>query len=181
MIDHFNKKEKINKYKSEWLEKLKKEESQSILETLTPQKEELLKNLTKVNSTIERVKLFSKIMDDYGVDAIASLIPWRWDLWSSIVSSLYLLAEWRKIWLSFSDSLKILGYQTTDTLIGFVPVIWDITDYFFKANKRSVKLFEKHFDKLKQHALEKGITEKEIQNMKQDKSKFIKFIRKKVS
>lgn len=120
-------------------------------------------------------------MDDYWVDVVASVVPWLWDSWSSLAASLYLLAEWKKIWLSTIGSLKIFGYQTVDSFVWTIPIIWDIADYFFKANKRSSNIFEKHFEKLKKQALEKGITAQEIENMEKNKSKLIEIMDKKYS
>jgi hypothetical protein len=118
-------------------------------------------------------------MDDFWVDVIASVIPWLWDAWSGLVASLYLLAEGQRIGLSTMDSLKILWYQMADAIIWVIPVLWDISDYFFKADKRSSHVFDNYFTKLKQEASRKGITEQEIKNMEQNKSKLIEIMDKK--
>jgi hypothetical protein len=52
------------------------------------------------------------------------------------------------------DCLKILGYQTADVLVGAIPVVGDVADYFFKANKRSAKIFQKHFSELQKMAID---------------------------
>ena len=150
-------------------------------EYLNPEKEELLRELAKVKSTTERVELFGKIMDDFWVDAVASVVPWLWDTWSSLAASLYLLAEWKRIGLSTIDSLKILWYQTADVIVWAIPVLWDVSDYFFKANKRSGNIFEKHFEKLKEEALRKWISSQEIENMEKNKFKLVEIMDKKYS
>lgn len=140
------------------------------------EKFEILKQLGRVKSTTERINLFGKVMDTYWVDALVSLIPELWDASSSITSSMYLLYEGQKMWLSGRDCLKILWYQTADVLVGAIPVIWDIADYFFKANKRSAKLFTKHFEKLKKEALKKWVSPTEIATLEKNNNKFIKVI-----
>ena len=166
---------------------LDKKNNQNNIETpetpeyLNPEKEELLKELAKVKSTTERVELFGKIMDDFWVDAVASVIPWLWDAWSSLAASLYLLAEWKRIWLSTTDSLKILWYQTADVVVWAIPVLWDVSDYFFKANKRSANIFDAHFEKLKKEASRKGLSSQEIENMNLNKSQLIEVINKNYS
>ncbi|MCX6823244.1 MAG: DUF4112 domain-containing protein [candidate division SR1 bacterium] len=141
---------------------------------------EMMKELKIAKSTTERVNLFGKVMDTYGVDALVGLIPALGDASSSIASSMYLLYEGQKMGLSSRDSLKILGYQTADALVGVVPVIGDIADYFFKADKRSAELFTKHFEKLKKEALEKGVSSAEIAALEENNNKFIKVISKNI-
>jgi hypothetical protein len=52
------------------------EKDQKIKNTVNEeQKTEMLEKLTKAKSTQERVELFSKVMDTFGVDTIVSLIP----------------------------------------------------------------------------------------------------------
>lgn len=146
----------------------------------TPEQKEILKKLTKSRSTKERVKLFWKIMDTYGVDPIISLIPELGDAWISIIATTYLLVEWKNMWLKRKDMLKIVWYQSADILVGAIPLLGDISDIFFKANKRSAKIFEKHFEKLKKEALAKWIDPKEIENIEKQNKKFLAAINKKV-
>lgn len=152
-----------------------KEQLLSITEN-EAEKIQMLKKLEKAKSTQERTKLFGKIMDTYGVDATVSLIPELGDAGSSIVSSLYLLSEAKKMGLSMGECMKIVGYQTADVVVGAVPIIGDIADYFFKANKRSANIFTKHFEKLKKEALKKWITQEEIVKIEQNNGKFIQMM-----
>ena len=154
-----------------------KEQLSSTTENET-EKIQMLKKLEKAKSTQERTKLFGKIMDTYWVDAAVWLIPELGDAGSSIVSSLYLLSEAKKMWLSVGECMKIVGYQTADALVWAVPIIWDIADYFFKANKRSANIFTKHFEKLKKEALKKWITLEEVAKIEQNNGKFIQMMDK---
>lgn len=146
----------------------------------TPDQKEILRKLTKSRSTKERVKLFWKIMDTYGVDPIVSLIPELGDAWISIIATTYLLVEWKNMWLKRKDMLKIVWYQSADILVGAIPLLGDISDIFFKANKRSAKIFEKHFEKLKKEALAKWIDPKEIENIEKQNKQFLAAINKKI-
>jgi hypothetical protein len=106
------------------------------------------------------------------------MIPAIWDLTPAVVSSCYLLIEWARIWLHRKDCLKILWYQTIDVIFGSIPVIWDVVDFFFKGNKYSAKVFNKHIEKLKKAAIEKWISQEEIDNMWNKEAKFLKAINK---
>lgn len=146
----------------------------------SPEQKEILRKLTKSRSTKERVKLFWKIMDTYGVDPIISLIPELGDAWVSLIATTYLLVEWKNMWLKRKDMLKIVWYQSADILVGAIPLLGDISDIFFKANKRSAKIFEKHFEKLKKEALAKWIDPKEIENIEKQNKQFLSAINKKI-
>ena len=153
---------------------------EQVPEKNTPEQKEILKKLAKSKSTKERVKLFWKIMDTYGVDPLISLIPELGDAWISIIATTYLLVEWKNMWLKRKDMLKIIGYQSADILVGAIPLLGDISDIFFKANKRSAKIFEKHFEKLKKEALAKWIDPKEIEAIEKQNKKFLTAINKKI-
>lgn len=142
------------------------------------EKIEILEKLEKAKSVKERVDLFGKVMDTFGVDAIVSLVPELGDIGSSVVSSLYLLGEGKKMGFWRKQSLQILGYQTADILVGAVPVIGDIADYFFKANRRSAKIFDKHFEKLKKEALKKGVSQEEISKIEENNNQFIEVMKR---
>jgi hypothetical protein len=168
--------EDLSKKNPLWNPEFQKEREGQELSVKT--KEELLLQLTKIHSTQERVKLFGKVMDDYGADALVSIIPEYWDISSSLVSTCYLLYEGSKVWFSLKDTLKILGYQTADILVGAVPVLWDIADYFFKANKWSAKIFQKHFEKIQKRTIAQGLSKSDIQKMQADNAKFVKAMNK---
>lgn len=147
-------------------------------ENLNIDKEKIRKQLQSAKNVEERVKLFSKRTDSYWLEAIAWMIPGIWDLTPAVVSSCYLLAEWIHIGLPRWDCLKILWYQTADVVLGAIPVIWDIVDFFFKGNKYSAKIFSKHLEKLKKVAIEKWISPEEIENMWKKEERFIKAMNK---
>ena len=153
----------------------------NLKENLETDKEKIKKQLEATKNVEERIKLFSKRTDSYWLEAIAGLIPAIWDLTPAIISTCYLLTEWIHVWLSWKDCLKILWYQTLDVLVWAVPIIWDIADFFFKWNKYSAKVFSKHLEKLKKAALEKWISQEEIDNMWKKEAKFIKTMDKYVN
>ena len=137
-------------------------------------KQDILGILNQSDIVVKRVKLFGKVMDDYGIDAIVSLIPAFWDAGASILSSLFLLYQGQRLWLSWKDLSKILVYQISDVLVWAIPMVGDVADYFFKANKKSAKLFDKHFEKMKQEALKQGVSQSEINQVVANTSAFSK-------
>ena len=133
----------------------------------------LKRKLARAKNVEDRVKLFAKVSDKFWVEALAWLIPIIGDLTPTIVCTCYLLIEGMNIWLSRKDCLRILWYQTADIIVWSVPVIGDIADFFFKSNKYSSKIFSEHVKKLKKAALEKWITQEEIDKIWKTEKKFI--------
>ena len=157
---------------------IKDKTNANLKENFDIDKEKIKKQLEATKNVEERVKLFSKRTDSYWLEAIAWFIPAIWDLTPAIVSTCYLLTEWIHVWLSWKDCLKILWYQTLDVLVWAVPIIWDIADFFFKWNKYSAKIFSEHLEKLKKAALEKWVSQEEIDNMWKKEARFIKKMNK---
>lgn len=141
-------------------------------ENLSLTQQKIIKELAVAKDAEERVKLFAKRTDKYGIDFIAWLVPILWDFTPAIVSTCYLLAEWIQIWLSRKDCLKILWYQTADFFVWSFPLIWDIADIFFKGNKYSSKIFSKHLKKLEAYAKEQWISQDEISRIVKSGDKF---------
>ena len=81
----------------------------------------------------------------FGLDFIIGLIPGAGDIISFILSAGLLLAM---VWKGASG--KALGWMIIniilDTTLGSLPVVGDIFDLFFKANKRNLDLFQEHFE-----------------------------------
>ena len=150
------------------------ETNAKLIESLDIDKEKILKQLKSAKNAEDRVKLFAKRTDSFWLEALVWLFEEVGDFTPAIISTCYLLAEWIHIWLPWQDCLKILWYQTADALIGAIPAIWDIADFFFKSNKYSSKIFSEHLDKLKEVALEKGVSIEEINAICKKETRFIK-------
>lgn len=139
---------------------------------LTPQQKEIMEKLRAAKGSEERVRLFAQFADDIGLDPLLSLIPELGDGASSIVSGIYLLMEAKKAGLGTMTYLKIIGLQAADFAAGAIPVLGDVADYFFKANKWSSKSFEDQTKELVTKAREQGVPEEKIQILLQDAEKW---------
>lgn len=136
-------------------------------------KEKFIDDLLKGHEVKERVKIFGKVVDTYGLDAIFSLFPGVGDVVAAVLAACYLLYEGRNAGLPSNEMAKIVKYQIADIAIGTVPVAGDVIDYFFKANKKAAKIFEQYFQNLQKSAMEKGVTMDDIAHVKQDQKEFM--------
>ncbi len=104
---------------------------------------------------LEWAEKLTRLMDDqfkvpfvnfrFGLDPIISLIPWAGDLVSFIISALILTALVRN-GMPFSLIAKMVANIVFDLLIGLIPLAGSITDFFFKANRRNLKLAKEYFE-----------------------------------
>lgn len=80
----------------------------------------------------------------FGLDFIIGLVPVFGDLVGFILSSGLIAAMIRKGASGKALSLMIVNI-ILDTTLGSLPIIGDVFDLFFKANKRNLDLFQDHF------------------------------------
>lgn len=88
-------------------------------------------------------KDLAKILDDYGLDALIGLIPGVGDAATG-------LASLSLLWLALRQKVPtvILGRMVAnilvDTAAGAFPVVGDLFDFAWRANKRNLALIEEH-------------------------------------
>lgn len=80
----------------------------------------------------------------FGVDFLIGLIPGIGDWLSFGISSALVFAMMRR-GIGVGMLFKMLGNITLDTLIGFIPIIGDLFDLHYKANRRNVALLKQYY------------------------------------
>jgi hypothetical protein len=126
------------------------------------QQSEILEQLRAAKNAEARVRTFAKIMDTYGVDAILGLFVGAGDATMSALSGLYLMYEAEKAGLKKTDFIKIAALQAADFFIGAIPIAGDVADFFFRASKMSIPLFQDRTEELIREARAAGVSEDAI-------------------
>lgn len=80
----------------------------------------------------------------FGVDFLVGLVPYAGDVVTFAFSGLLVTSMARK-GVSGMVVMKMLGNILLDTLVGSIPVLGDIFDLAFKANRRNYKLLQEHY------------------------------------
>jgi hypothetical protein len=103
----------------------------------------------------QRIEKYSDLLDTkfripftnirFGFDFLIGLFPGLGDILSFTLSGGLLLMMVRKGASGKALALMIVNI-ILDTTIGAIPVLGDIFDLFFKANKRNLDLFQAHFE-----------------------------------
>lgn len=84
----------------------------------------------------------------FGADSVLGLIPGVGDLASAGVSA-WLIYEANRIGMPGSVTARMVGNVALDTVVGSVPVVGNIFDFFFKANLRNVALMRREIQRLR--------------------------------
>ena len=80
----------------------------------------------------------------FGLDFLIGLVPWAGDLISFLFSAGLILTMARH-GASGQVLAKMIGNVALDTTVGSIPLLGDVFDLFFKANRRNYHLLEKHY------------------------------------
>lgn len=108
-----------------------------------------------LDSKLKWVNKMSKLMDSkftipgtkfkFGLDPIIGLIPGIGDLGSYSVSLVLVYTMYRH---GASKKLvsKMVVNSTLDMVIGSIPILGSIFDFWFKANNRNVKLLREYYE-----------------------------------
>jgi hypothetical protein len=80
----------------------------------------------------------------FGVDSLIGLIPTIGDWLSFGISSIVVLAIVRR-GVGIGMLLKMMGNITMDATIGSIPIVGDIFDLKFKANRRNVAMLKQYY------------------------------------
>lgn len=92
----------------------------------------------------------------FGLDPILGLFPWLGDFVGLLISGIMVIASIR-----YKVSGKVLLFMTSnlifDYIISSIPLIGDIFDVSYKANRRNLNLLKEHIETGKYQGSGKGI------------------------
>jgi Domain of unknown function (DUF4112) len=81
-----------------------------------------------------------------GLDVILDLIPVGGSAVAAIMGS-YIAWEARNLGMPKSTIIRMAGNIGVDALLGAIPFIGAVPDFFFRSNTRNVKIIKRHLDK----------------------------------
>ncbi|MEY2833101.1 MAG: hypothetical protein RLZZ574_2360 [Cyanobacteriota bacterium] len=111
---------------------------------------------------LRRIRKIAKILDTaigipgtkfrIGLDPILGLIPGGGDLVGAAISA-YMIYLATSFGLEKSKVTQMIKNIALETTVGFVPIVGDLFDVYFKANIRNLDILEQHLaqtDELKE-------------------------------
>lgn len=98
--------------------------------------EHLLEGLFKIPGTKQRL----------GLDVILDLLPVGGDVVGAALGA-YMVWEARNLGMSKAQMARMFGNVGLDFLLGLIPLVGAVPDFFFRSNTRNLKIIRKHLDK----------------------------------
>ncbi|MBN8807084.1 MAG: DUF4112 domain-containing protein [Sphingomonas sp.] len=81
-----------------------------------------------------------------GLDVLLDAIPVGGDVIGAALGA-YMVWEARNLGMSKTQMARMMGNVGIDFLLGLIPVVGVIPDYFFRSNTRNLRIIRKHLDK----------------------------------
>ena len=82
----------------------------------------------------------------FGVDLLLNIIPVAGSAVGAALGA-YIMWEARNLGLSKWQFIRMGGNIGLDTLLGAIPFVGAIPDYFFKSNSRNLRIIKRHLDR----------------------------------
>jgi hypothetical protein len=111
---------------------------------------------TDPQSVRRRVEALERVMErmfvipgtnrPVGLDAILSLIPVAGSTAGAAIGA-YIAWEARNLGMSKWQVARLGGNIGVDWLLGAIPVVGAIPDFFFRSNTRNLRIIKRHLDK----------------------------------
>jgi hypothetical protein len=95
---------------------------------------------------LERMFVVPGINQPVGLDALLSLIPGVGTVSAAALGS-YIAWEARNLKMSKWQMTRMAGNIGFDLLLGAIPLIGAIPDFFFRSNTRNLRIIKRHLDK----------------------------------
>jgi hypothetical protein len=98
--------------------------------------EHLLEGLIKIPGTNQKL----------GLDVILDLVPGVGDVVGAALGA-YMVWEARNLGMKKSQMARMFGNVGIDFVLGLIPWVGAVPDFFFRSNTRNMKIIRRHLDK----------------------------------
>ena len=95
---------------------------------------------------LERAFTIPGTQHKIGLDVVLDLVPGIGGLTGAVLGS-YMVWEARNLGMSKWQMARMGGNIGTDFLLGLIPWVGAIPDYFFRSNSRNLRIIKRHLDK----------------------------------
>jgi hypothetical protein len=95
---------------------------------------------------LERMVVIPGINRPVGLDVILDLVPFAGSTAAAILGA-YMAWEARNLGMSKWQMTRMAGNIGVDWLLGLIPFIGAIPDFFFRSNTRNLRMVKRHLDK----------------------------------
>ena len=95
---------------------------------------------------LERLFVIPGTKREVGLDVILDLVPVVGDIAAAALGA-YIVWEGRNLGMSKWQLSRMAGNVGFDWLLGLIPWVGAIPDFFFRSNTRNMRIIKRHLDK----------------------------------
>ena len=95
---------------------------------------------------LERLFVIPGTKQTVGLDVILDLVPVVGDIAAAALGA-YIVWEARNLGMSKWQISRMAGNVGVDWLLGLIPFVGAIPDFFFRSNTRNIRMIKCHLDK----------------------------------
>ena len=95
---------------------------------------------------LERLVVIPGLNRPIGLDVILDLVPVVGDVAAAALGA-YIVWEAKNLGMSRTQIARMAGNVGIDWLLGLIPWIGAVPDFFFRSNTRNLKIIKRHLDK----------------------------------
>jgi hypothetical protein len=95
---------------------------------------------------LERLFVIPGTKQNVGLDVILDLVPVVGDIAAAALGA-YIVWEARNVGMSRWQISRMAGNVGFDWLLGLIPWVGAIPDFFFRSNSRNLRMIKRHLDK----------------------------------
>jgi len=99
---------------------------------------------------LERLVVVPGLNRPVGLDVILDLVPVVGDIAAAALGA-YIVWEARNLGMSKWQISRMAGNVGIDWLLGLIPFVGAIPDFFFRSNTRNLRIIKRHLDKHHPH------------------------------
>jgi hypothetical protein len=104
------------------------------------------KRVETMERLLERMFIVPGINRPIGLDVILDALPVAGDVVGAALGT-WLVWEARNLGMSRWQIARMMGNVGVDFLLGAIPWVGAIPDFFFRSNSRNLKIIHRHLDK----------------------------------
>ena len=108
--------------------------------------ESVRRRVEAMEHLLERVVVIPGLNRPIGLDVILDVVPVAGDIAGAALGS-YMVWEAKNLGMSKWQMARMAGNVGVDFLLGLIPWVGAIPDFFFRSNTRNLRIIKRHLDK----------------------------------
>ena len=95
---------------------------------------------------LERLVVIPGLNRPVGLDVVLDVVPVAGSVAAAALGS-YIIWEARNLGMSKAQMARMAGNVGVDWVLGLIPFVGAIPDFFFRSNSRNLRIIKRHLDK----------------------------------